>query len=110
LPTFDEAVGRDRLSPEAWNTWLLAQLNHRALNVLTIHAEVEGIAYAALFDDFLLQAHARGVRFTTLGALVPPLDALPEARIIEGAMPGRDGLLALQSHISTEPQRKVSTR
>lgn len=50
LPTYDEAVGRNGLRHEDWNTYLLRRLNPASLNVLTIHAEVEGMACARLFE------------------------------------------------------------
>jgi undecaprenyl phosphate-alpha-L-ara4FN deformylase len=96
LPTFDEAVGRHGLRPEEWNAWLLGRLSPERTDILTIHAEVEGIACAALFEDFLLRARAHGVALRALGELVDLEAPLPEGRIELGEIPGREGSLAVQ--------------
>ncbi|MBK9383727.1 MAG: 4-deoxy-4-formamido-L-arabinose-phosphoundecaprenol deformylase [Planctomycetes bacterium] len=96
LPTFDEMVGRTGLDAESWNPWVLAQLEPAGCNVLTIHAEVEGLAFAALFEDFLLRARAHGVEILPLGELLPELESLPEGALGRGSVPGREGALAVQ--------------
>lgn len=96
LPTFDERVGRTGLSADEWNPWVLAQLRPNACNVLTIHAEVEGLAFAELFEDFLLRARAHGVEITPLGELLPESGELPEGALGRGEVPGREGTLAVQ--------------
>lgn len=96
LPTYDEAVGRDGVTDATYNDWLLAQLRPDRLNVLTIHAEVEGIARAALFRDFLEKARAQGHRFIPLGECLPPAEALPIGRLAKGTIAGREGWAALQ--------------
>lgn len=98
LPTYDEVIGRDGVSDQNYNDQLLARLAPDRLNVLTIHAEVEGIARADLFKAFLDRATASGVRFVPLRALLPaPGAELPRARVIQGRVPGRDGPVACQA-------------
>ena len=53
LPTYDEVIGRNGISDRNYNEFLVSLLNPEGLNVLAIHAEVEGISRIELFDDFL---------------------------------------------------------
>ena len=53
LPTYDEVIGRDGITNENYNEYLLSLITPDKLNVLTIHAEVEGIICEKMFDDFL---------------------------------------------------------
>jgi len=62
LPTYDEVVGRGGVTNDNYNDWLLARIEPGAFNVLTVHAEVEGGACAAMFDSFLSACAARGIR------------------------------------------------
>ncbi len=98
LPTYDELIGRDGVTDAAYNDALLARLAPGRLNVLTIHAEVEGLARAGLFERFLEHALERGCAFVPLGGLVPAdPTALPPGRIVKGYVPGRDGWVAVQA-------------
>ena len=97
LPTYDELIGRRGITDMNYNRHLLTLLKSDGLNVLTIHAEVEGIARATLFEDFLKQAEALGVRFRPLGMLLPKEVAIAPGRICKGQIPGRDGWVALQA-------------
>lgn len=97
LPTYDEMVGRDGVTDTNYNERLLARFVPGRLNVLTIHAEVEGVARTALFADFLTRARAAGWQFVPLGELArahpePPLD-----RVVAGSVPGREGWVAVQA-------------
>jgi undecaprenyl phosphate-alpha-L-ara4FN deformylase len=93
LPTFDEGVGRGPGADERWNASLLARLADGKPHVLTIHAESEGGAKAALFKRFLDAALAAGHRFEPLGAWLarhPPAEA---GRLVHGSVAGREGWL-----------------
>ncbi len=63
LPTYDEVIGRDGITNDNYNDRILGMILPGQLNVLTIYTEVEGIAYAHMFDDFLRAAKERGVSF-----------------------------------------------
>ena len=99
LPTYDELIGRHGIIDTNYNKRMLSLLKADGLNVLTIHAEVEGIARANLFADFLKQADAMGVRFGPLGRLVPRDREVPAGKIREGNVPGRDGWVAVQAEL-----------
>jgi undecaprenyl phosphate-alpha-L-ara4FN deformylase len=97
LPTYDELIGTRGVNAASYNTRLLALVHSGRLNVLTIHAEVEGIACAPLFDDFLVRARAAGVSFCPLGQLLPAPEAIPLGTIRADELAGREGWVCLQA-------------
>jgi len=97
LPTYDEIIGRNGVSNANYNETLLDLIQPGQLNVLTIHAEVEGIICADLFDDFLQRAHKRKITFVPLGELLPAPDAIPAGRVALGRLAGREGTLCLEA-------------
>jgi undecaprenyl phosphate-alpha-L-ara4FN deformylase len=101
LPTYDELIGRNGLDDSGYNEHLLDLIRPEGLNVLTIHAEVEGIARAALFEDFLDRAAARRLRFVPLGELLPPVAEIPTGAVEAGPVPGREGDVCLQAGAPT---------
>jgi undecaprenyl phosphate-alpha-L-ara4FN deformylase len=96
LPTFDERVGRDATAERYYDD-LLEQMEPDGFNVLTIHAEVEGIYSRDLFAAFLDRAVGRGWRFVPLGELLPPAAALGEASMVRGEVAGREGWVSCQA-------------
>jgi undecaprenyl phosphate-alpha-L-ara4FN deformylase len=68
-----------------------------SLNVLCIHAEVEGLARAALFEDFLARSRDRGLSFTRLDEVLDDQGPLPAASLVQRTVPGREGLLTCQA-------------
>ena len=97
LPTYDELIGRRGISDKNFNAVLLDQIEKQKLNVLTIHAEVEGIAKQGLFQEFLDESERRGISFVPLGKLLPETDEIPLGWIEDGSLDGREGLLCLQA-------------
>jgi undecaprenyl phosphate-alpha-L-ara4FN deformylase len=95
LPTYDEGVGRGAGADERWNDMLLAHLADGAPHVLTIHAESEGGAKAALFEQFLDRALAAGHQFEPLGDWLARHPAPREGRVARGTIPGREGWLCV---------------
>lgn len=94
LPTMDEILGApgvtDETLPGIWldratETW----------NVLTVHAEMEGLSKLHVFENFLTEAHARGFTFPTLGEVAERAE-MPVCEIVRGELPGRAGTVALQ--------------
>ncbi len=94
LPTYDEVIG-SRCTPATYNHYLLERIRPDRLNVLTIHAEAEGIACLAMFADFLEQAGRRHIDFRPLGDLLASRPA-GKAAIHRGRVAGRQGWLACQ--------------
>lgn len=97
LPTYDEMIGQDGITDDNYNDRLLALLHPDRLNVLTIHAEVEGIARAKMFEHFLEQALSRKVEFVPLGQLIEPSSEIDRVAIIQKEILGREGWLACQA-------------
>ncbi|MCF7847337.1 MAG: 4-deoxy-4-formamido-L-arabinose-phosphoundecaprenol deformylase [Kiritimatiellales bacterium] len=96
LPTYDEIIGTHGIANENYNDHILSLLKPDALNVLTIHAEVEGIVCSGLFKGFLGKAVAAGVDIVPLGDLLPACDRMPAMAMAAGTMPGREGWVACQ--------------
>lgn len=100
LPTFDEIIGRDGITDATYNDHLLARLRPERLNVLTIHAEAEGIVCRGLFQDFLARAQALGIGFVPLGKIMSGPASIPTGRIVPGTVPGREGWVAVQAELA----------
>lgn len=97
LPTYDEVIGRAGIQDATYNVYLLSLLKESGLNVLAVHAEVEGMRLRAVFEDFLRKSLAMGFSFDTLGSLLPADgSSLPSGRIARGCVPGREGWVAVQ--------------
>jgi undecaprenyl phosphate-alpha-L-ara4FN deformylase len=96
LPTYDEMVGRDGITDDNFNQRLLDMIKPGQLNILTVHAEVEGIAKKEMFDRFLASARDRNITFVPLSRLLPPLEEIPEGKIMQGKVTGREGTFCLQ--------------
>jgi hypothetical protein len=89
-------VGRGAGADERFNEMLLARLADGAPHVLTIHAESEGGAKAALFERFLDRALAAGHRFEPLGEWLARQPAPVEGCVRRGTIPGREGWLCVR--------------
>ena len=109
LPTYDEVIGRNGITNGAYNAYLLFLIRPGKLNVLTIHAEVEGIVCRDLFVDFLKQCRDRGVSVLPLGRLLKKRGKIPEAAIHLGKIDGREGHLAIQDERDGQREEKRSS-
>ena len=108
LPTYDEVVGRHGISAANFNQYLLRQVKPGQLNVLTIHAESEGIGCREQFDQFLSQARAQDLTFVPLGALLPAQGhPLPSAAITAGRVAGREGWISCQAPPGRSPTSRA---
>jgi undecaprenyl phosphate-alpha-L-ara4FN deformylase len=96
LPTFDEVLGREGVDRENYNEYLISLMREESLNVLTIHAEVEGMSYLSLFQEFLQQLRVRGGHVVCLGELLSPADQIAGAAIGRQRVKGREGWLSVQ--------------
>ena len=96
LPTYDELIGRLGIADDNYNSQLFRRVRPGRLNVLAIHAEVEGIGRHALFDAFLDTARRQSIELVPLGQLLAEERSIPRAAMRTGRIEGRDGWLALQ--------------
>jgi len=97
LPTYDEIIGRQGLNHANYNDVLLSLIKPGQLNVLTIHAEVEGIHCLNLFDAFIKKALNQEVCILPLGSLLDKFPSSDASTIIEREIPGRHGRVAVQA-------------
>jgi peptidoglycan/xylan/chitin deacetylase (PgdA/CDA1 family) len=99
MPSLDEALGLVRRAREA-PAWLASYLRPRALNVFTLHGEVEGRVFPNALREFIQRAQNQGTRFITLRQAALEWTARPQERgggFIWGEVKGRAGQLALQN-------------
>jgi undecaprenyl phosphate-alpha-L-ara4FN deformylase len=96
LPTYDEVVGRNGIDDSNYNTYILSCIVPDRLNVLTIHAEVEGGARIEMFRTFLEAAARRGVTVSPLGDCLADWPAPPACPIVQGSIEGREGWISIQ--------------
>lgn len=109
LPTYDELIGR-QCTPESYNAILLDMIRPERLNVLTIHAEVEGISCLPLFRDFLDQAGRRNITIEPLGEILAQTELIEEGGISRAEVAGREGWLACQEGSSVLTHKREGLR
>ncbi len=101
LPTLDELLGRPEYPDTSLVSHYLALLGDSALNVLTIHAELEGMACRPFFRGLLAACRKAGVEFVSLErsarALLSEGTPPPKAEQRLGEIDGRSGQVALQA-------------
>ena len=101
LPTFDELLGRPEYPDDRIVPHYLSLLREDTVNVLTIHAEIEGMGKRALFRALLRACADRGVQFVRLDevarALLSDRAALPVCDQVLASVDGRSGLVATQA-------------
>ncbi|MEY3220295.1 MAG: hypothetical protein RIT27_1652 [Pseudomonadota bacterium] len=97
LPTYDEIIGNNGINDSNYNDYLISLFQPDTLNVLTIHAEVEGRSRRQLFEDFLNKSKIKNIQFVPLGDLLPPLENIPTGHIERREFQGREGWLCCQT-------------
>jgi len=99
LPTLDELVGRPEFPGEAINEHLLALLKTGGDHIHTLHAELEGLHFAAMFEDFLARAKAEGVAFFDLNdeaeSRLARREMIPAQVVGQAEIDGRSGEVAV---------------
>lgn len=102
LPTFDELLGRDGIDESSIADAvfdLSAAASDTDVQVFTLHAELEGMLLLGAFEALLLRWRSAGaaiVRMAAINALATTRE-LPVREVIQGEIPGRSGLLAVQA-------------
>lgn len=98
LPTYDELIGSDNISNENYNKHIIGLIKKDKLftNVLTIHAEVEGVSCSKMFEEFLIMAKKQNISFVPMGNIVSK-DINTTSKIILKEIPGREGSIACKS-------------
>ena len=99
LPTLDELIGLDGLTEDNVHEHLLrlTAAPPATGHVFTLHAELEGMKLAPVFERLLSGWKDQGYELASLGALRDSLTApLPHHDLVLGEIPGRAGSLLLQ--------------
>lgn len=101
LPTLDELLGRPEYPLEKLMEFYLTHCNYSpSPNILTIHAEIEGMKYLSWFKNFLQQAKLQNIEFVTLAHIAEHYlenrDQIPVCELISAEVSGRSGKLATQ--------------
>jgi peptidoglycan/xylan/chitin deacetylase (PgdA/CDA1 family) len=100
LPTLDELIGRDGITPENAAAHVLQQTRQAgaAGHVYTLHAELEGQRLAPVFEQLLTGWKAQGWRLVSTRTLYESLQpmALPRCEVGLDEIPGRSGKLLVQ--------------
>jgi undecaprenyl phosphate-alpha-L-ara4FN deformylase len=99
LPTYDEVIGHNGISDRNYNEYMMSLFKHERLNILTIHAEVEGMACLDMFDLFLRIAQSRGISFMPLGAFLTDDFKIKHSAIIKKTIHGREGWVSCQAKL-----------
>jgi peptidoglycan/xylan/chitin deacetylase (PgdA/CDA1 family) len=100
LPTLDELVGLDGITEDnvAAHLLELTREPRETAHVYTLHAELEGMRLAAVFDRLLTGWKAQGYTLVALQSVLERLQplALPRCAVGPGTVPGRSGTLLVQ--------------
>ncbi len=100
LPTLDELIGVDGLMPHTVAAHLLhlTEKPSPTGHVYTLHAELEGMKLAGVFEELLIGWKRQGYRLMSLEAYAADLDPakLPHHEVTLSEIPGRSGTLACQ--------------
>jgi undecaprenyl phosphate-alpha-L-ara4FN deformylase len=105
LPTFDELLGRDgvdesNIAEAVFRLSDAAPPSARArLHVFTLHAELEGMLLLNAFESLLVKWQQAGARMVRMAAMhrAALLQPMPNLAVSMGEVPGRSGLLAVQT-------------
>ncbi|MGO8828747.1 MAG: polysaccharide deacetylase family protein [Steroidobacteraceae bacterium] len=99
LPTFDELLGRDSIDESSIAAALFDRSEaaaQPALQVFTLHAELEGMLLRDAFESLLVKWRDAGALLTRMAAIhaLAARLPLPVRAVVMGEVPGRSGLLA----------------
>jgi len=100
LPTLDELIGVDGISPGNVHEHLLQLTREKPPHghVYTLHAELEGMKLLPIFERLLAGWVEQGYALCSTKAVFDDLNLarLPRHEVIRGEYPGRSGTLMLQ--------------
>ncbi|TAM47162.1 MAG: 4-deoxy-4-formamido-L-arabinose-phosphoundecaprenol deformylase [Gammaproteobacteria bacterium] len=100
LPTLDELLGRPEYPEEKLVDHYLSLLRTDTPNVLTAHAEIEGMAKFDWFKAFIAAAKAKGVEMVPTAIIAAELKqnpaSIPVCDLVDGEVDGRSGTMAVQ--------------
>ncbi|MDP3372107.1 MAG: polysaccharide deacetylase family protein [Candidatus Paracaedibacteraceae bacterium] len=99
LPTLDELIGRPEYPIDTLINVYHEKIKSQSLNVLTIHAELEGMHFLEWFTSFLDESIAQGISFCSVETIANDIkqskQVIPHLPLIQGTVDGRSGTLAM---------------
>jgi hypothetical protein len=100
LPTLDEALGLDARDADAFVDLIRRDARGKTWSVLTLHAEMEGVAYFALAGKLLEGLRADGLPCVPLEVMaqrvrLQGVDRIPVTQVVPRAIRGRAGTVAM---------------
>lgn len=102
LPTLDELIGLNGVNKANVAATLLALTDQCATtgHVYTLHAELEGMKLAQVFNRLLVGWSAQGYRLVSVADINRSIDrkSLPRCEVLQGEVPGRSGSLLMQGN------------
>lgn len=106
LPTLDELIGLDGVTPENVAERLLERTREARPHVYTLHAELEGGKLAPAFESLLAGWKAQGYELVPMRSLYESLEpaGLPLHEVVTGTVYGRSGTLASQGPAFLAPR------
>lgn len=98
LPTLDELIGLDGITADSVDRHLLALTAQPRDHVYTLHAELEGMKLAPVFERLLTAWREQGYELVALRDMAATLDRarMPRHEVVRGEIAGRSGTLMLQ--------------
>ena len=99
LPTLDELIGRDGITEENVAAHVLELTKEPAGgHVFTLHAELEGMRLAPVFEQLLIGWKAQGWTLASMRTMLDTLQplALPRCEVGPAEVEGRSGTLMMQ--------------
>jgi len=101
LPTLDELIGLPEYPIAKISDYYLSLLKDDSPNVMTIHAELEGMKYLTWFKEFLLVLKQNNIEFKKLEEVaVKYLEKRNDVNIcelVQSEVPNRSGKVSMQS-------------
>ena len=91
LPTYDEVIGIRGITHDTYNQFILSKIIPGKLNVLTTHAEAEGMSLSPLFEDFIRMARSKGIVFGPLGQILKDAEPIEPGVVVPVGIEGREG-------------------
>lgn len=99
LPTLDELIGRPEI-PQDLNTYYLSLVKEDVPNVMTVHAEIEGMNYDFWFKNFLIMLKQENIKFENLSLVAEKYlnesNKITVCNLKRGHVAGRSGLVTMQ--------------
>ena len=97
LPTSDELLGIDGMNEQLLADYYLRRLREDCVNLLGLHAEIEGLSYMGWLRTFLAASLQRGAKFLLLSSIAKEASVTAGTdEILHHEIPGRAGTVACQ--------------